>query len=144
MQTKWGDLETFSFGDTPALADELAELVLKGRKHATCWAASDGKSTEVGKRMVMLDGAGRPRAVLETVALTLCRFDEVNTSHAYDEGEDDRTLASWRRAHRKYFGRLGQFSEDMLLWCERFRVVEQLAQTADIGADKSTCNVAKT
>src|SRR4051794_785287 len=50
----WRGLETFSFGDSPALADELAALVLAGTKTATCSAASDGPSTEVGKRMVVL------------------------------------------------------------------------------------------
>ena len=53
---QWRDLEAFSFGDNPALAAELAALVLDGQKTATCWAASDGPITEVGKRMVMLDG----------------------------------------------------------------------------------------
>ena len=55
---KWNDLETFTFGDNPSLADDLAALVLAGRKRATCWAARDGKLTEVGKRTVMLDGGG--------------------------------------------------------------------------------------
>jgi uncharacterized protein YhfF len=67
--------------------------------------------------------------VVETVELTLHRFDEVDAAFAYDEGEDDRTLASWRKVHRIYFGRRGQFAEDMLLWCERFRVLEHI--TAD-------------
>jgi uncharacterized protein YhfF len=123
----WRDLEAFSSGDNPELADDLAALVLDGRKGATCWAASDGQKTEIGKRMVMLDGAGRPRAVLETVELTLRRFGEVDAAFAHDEGEDDCTLESWRKAHRVYFGRRGQFAEDMLLWCERFRVVERIA-----------------
>jgi uncharacterized protein YhfF len=48
-------------------------------------------SAEVGKRMVMLDGAGRPRAVLETVGLTPRRFDEVDAAF-FDEGEGDQTL----------------------------------------------------
>src|SRR5262249_1773392 len=120
------DLETFSFGDGPQLADELAALVLEGRKRATCWAAADGALTAVGKRMVMLDGAQRPRAVTETVELTLRRFTEVDAAFAHDEGEGDRTLAWWQSAHRSYFTRKGQFAEDMLLWCERFRVVEIL------------------
>jgi uncharacterized protein YhfF len=47
--------------------------------------------TEVGKRMVMLDGAGRPRAVLTTIELTLRRFDEVDAAF-FDEGEGDQTL----------------------------------------------------
>jgi uncharacterized protein YhfF len=126
----WRDLETFSFGDSPALADELAALVLAGRKRATCWAAADGMLTEVGKQMVMLDGAGRPRAVTQTVELTLRRFGEVDAAFARDEGEGDLTLAFWQRAHRTYFDRKGQFAEDMLLWCERFRVVEILEDGA--------------
>ena len=120
----WRSLETFSFGDGPALANELAELVLQGKKTATCWAASQGLLTEVGKRMVMLDGAGRARAVIETVELIERRFPDVDERFAYDEGEGDRTLAYWRNAHETYFSRLGQFAPDMLLWCERFRVVE--------------------
>jgi uncharacterized protein YhfF len=123
---QWRDLETFSFGDGPNLAEQLAALVLDGRKTATCWAASDGLLTEVGKRMVMLDGAGEPRAVIETVELTQRRFDEVDEQFAYDEGEGDRTLAYWRNAHRNYFARKGQFEDKMLLWCERFRVVERI------------------
>ena len=49
-------------------------------------------SAEVGKRMVMLDGAGGPRAVLTTIELTLRRFDEVDVPFAFDESEGDRTL----------------------------------------------------
>ena len=122
----WRELETFSFGDGPELADELAALVLAGRKRATCWAASQGLLTELGKGMVMLDGAGRPRAVLETVELVLRRFDEVDAGFAWDEGEGDGTLEHWRRAHRIYFTRRGEFADDMPLWCERFRLVERL------------------
>lgn len=122
----WKNLETFSFGDSPALADELAALVLAGVKTATCWAAVEGLKTEPGKLTVMLGGNGRPLAVIETVELTLRRFDEVDASFAYDEGEDDRSLASWREAHRQYFTRLGQFSPDMMVYCERFRIVERL------------------
>jgi uncharacterized protein YhfF len=116
----WRELETFSFGDGPALADKLLALVLDGRKTATCWAASEGlKGTEVGKLMVVLDGTGRPRAVIETVELTQRRFDEMDEAFAYDEDEGDRTLAYWRNAHRDYFTRNGQFEDNMLLWCER-------------------------
>jgi uncharacterized protein YhfF len=108
----WHELETFSFGDNPALANELAALVLEGRKRATCWAACEGLLTTVGKRMVMPDGSGRPRAVLETVELNQCHFDDVDEQFAFDEGEGPRpaqclaaasprplpgTLPSWQR-----------------------------------------------
>lgn len=119
-------LESFSFGDSPALADELAALVLAGVKTVTCWAAIDGALTHVGKRMVVLSGSGRPLAVIETIELTQRSFNEVDAAFAYDEGEGDRTLAYWRGAHRRYFTRLGQFSDDMLLYCERFRLVVRI------------------
>jgi uncharacterized protein YhfF len=124
----WRDYETFSFGDSPELANELVELVLAGTKRATCWAESQGLlSAEVGKLMVVLDGTGRPRAVLRTLELTKRRFDEVDEDFAFDEGEGDRSLGFWRDAHTRYFTRLGRYAPDMMLWCERFEVVELLA-----------------
>ena len=74
----------------------------------------------------VLDGADVPVAVIETTELTQRRFDEVDAAFAVDEGEGDRTLASWRRVHQNYFGRQGTFAPDMLLWCERFRLVAHL------------------
>ena len=73
--------------------------------------------------MVMLDGAGIPRAVLETVELVQRRFSEIDERFAFDEGEGDRTLTYWRTTHQSYFQRQGAFSPEMLLYCERFRVV---------------------
>jgi uncharacterized protein YhfF len=61
----WRNFETFTFGDGPELADELLDLVLQGKKRATCWAESQGLlSAEVGKLMVVLDSKGMPKAVL--------------------------------------------------------------------------------
>lgn len=122
----WTTLERFSYGDSPALADELLALVLAGRKTATCWAAREGLLTAVGKRMVACDGQARPRAVIETVSLTQRRFDEVDADWARLEGEGDGSLAAWRDAHRAYFTRNGGFAPDMPLWCEVFRVVKAL------------------
>jgi uncharacterized protein YhfF len=124
----WHELEAFSFGDSPELADELLALVLAGQKRATCWAVSEGmKGAEIGKYMVARDGAGRPRAVVQTLELTQCRYDEVDAAFAFDEGEGDRSLAYWREAHRRYFTRLKLFQPDMMLWCERFRLVMTIA-----------------
>jgi uncharacterized protein YhfF len=122
----WRDLEQFSFGDSPAMADELADLVLAGRKRATCWAVGDGPMTDVGKRIVMLDGAGIPKAVLETVELVQRRFSEIDEGFAFDEGEGDRTLEYWKTAHQQYFERHGTFNAEMLLYCERFRLIERI------------------
>ncbi len=119
------DLESFAFGDSPALADELLELVLGAKKTATCWAASEGdKGVEVGKRWIVKDGQGRPRAILETVEVERRRFEGVDKRFAFDEGEGDRSLAHWRRAHTDYFTRRGEFQPGMEVYCERFRLVE--------------------
>jgi uncharacterized protein YhfF len=123
----WRDYETFLFGDSPELANELVELVLAGAKRATCWAESQGLlSAEVGKLMVALDGYGVPRAVLRTLELNKRRFDEVDEAFAFDEGEGDRSLRFWRDAHKRYFTRLGRYAPDMMLWCERFEMVARI------------------
>jgi len=132
MAVDWRSLESFTFGDGPELADQLLALVLAGKKTATCWDAAEGlKGCEVGKAMVAKDAAGASRAVLETVELTQRRFDQVDAAFAHDEGEDDRTLESWRAAHQSYFTRNGGFAPDMLLNCERFRLVEIIGEGAD-------------
>jgi uncharacterized protein YhfF len=121
------ELESFAFGDSPELADELLGLVLIGKKTATCSAASEGdKGVVVGKRWIVKDGQGRPSAVLETIEVMRRRFGEVDAAFAHDEGEGDRTLADWREAHTDYFTRRSEFSPDMEPNCERFRLVEVL------------------
>jgi uncharacterized protein YhfF len=119
------EMDSFSFGDSAELADELLELVLIGKKTATAWAAAEGdKGVVVGKRWIVKDGQGRSGAILETVELTRRRFGEVDAAFAHDEGEGDRSLAWWREAHIRYFTRRGEFSPEMELYCERFRLIE--------------------
>jgi uncharacterized protein YhfF len=120
----WAELESFAFGDSPEMADRLLAFVLSGSKRATCWSVADGQQTYPGKQMVVRDGAGRPRAVVETVELEQRRFHDVDLQFALDEGEGDRTLDDWRRGHQAYFERNGGFDPEMMLWCERFRLIE--------------------
>ncbi len=126
----WRSLESFAFGDSPEMADRLLGFVLSGAKTATCWSVRDGQQTEVGKRMVVNDGAGQPRAIIETVSLEQLRFNEVGWTFALGEGEGDECLEDWRDGHRAYFTRNGGFAPDMMLWCERFRLVEILGEGA--------------
>jgi uncharacterized protein YhfF len=127
----WRSLERFAFGDSPEMADRLLGFVLSGAKTATCWSIRDGQQTQVGKRMVVQDGAGRPRAVIETVSLEQLAFDQVPWSFAAAEGEGDRDLEDWRAGHQAYFTRNGGFAPDMPLWCERFRLIEILGEGAE-------------
>ncbi|MEO0823284.1 MAG: ASCH domain-containing protein, partial [Pseudomonadota bacterium] len=121
----------FAFGDTPALADELLARVLAGVKTATCGARRQfgpGREPlpEVGRRDVVLDGAGRPAAVIETTEVVLRRYCEVPAGFTLAEGEGD--FADWDRGHRNYFARTGGFDPEMEVVCERFRLVETLAR----------------
>lgn len=118
---------SFCFGDSPELASELAALVISGRKRATANTPADPDCPEVGQIWIVPDGGERPVCVIETLEPTTRRFDEIDAEFAFEEGEDDRTLASWRQAHEAYFRRLGVFSPDMTLISERFRLVEVLA-----------------
>jgi uncharacterized protein YhfF len=121
---QYRSLRTFAFGDGPELADELLELVMKGIKTATCSTEDEPNTSMPGERWIVLDGRGEPACVIETTEVTYRRFGDVDAAFAYEEGEGDRSLAYWRTAHRNYFGRQGKFSEDMMLMCERFRLLE--------------------
>ena len=125
-------LEQFAFGDSPAMADELLALVLEGKKTATCWPASQGlKGSAPGARYVVLDGAGAPRAVIESTELVQRRFDEVPDDFAAEDGEGDLSRAHWAAVHQDCFTREGAYAPDMMLWCERFRLVEIIGEGAD-------------
>jgi uncharacterized protein YhfF len=126
---RYRGLRSFAFGDTPKLADELLELVIKGVKTATCSTEDEPNTSTPGERWVVRDGSGAPRCVIETVEVSYRRYNEVDAAFAREEGEGDLSLDYWRDAHRRYFGRLGRFSEDMMLMCERFRLVEVFADS---------------
>ena len=106
------------------LADKLLDLVIRGVKTATCSTEDEPNTSTPGERWIVLDGRGEPRCVIESTEIGYRRFSEVDAAFAFEEGEGDRSLDHWRAAHRAYFGRQGKFSEDMMLMCERFRLVE--------------------
>jgi uncharacterized protein YhfF len=129
--------ETFAFGDSEALADELAALVLFGVKRATAGAVWSYKAE--GKRLprpgdlsIMTNWAGSPRCVIETTQVDVMPFCQVGADFAAAEGEGDGSLAYWRASHRAYFTREchaagREFSEALLISCERFEVIYQPA-----------------
>jgi uncharacterized protein YhfF len=126
-------LEAFHFDDNQPSADELAALVLAGRKRATAgllWA----HSAEVrplprpGDLSIVTNFHGDALCVIETRQVNIVPFDKVSAEFAAVEGEGDGSLAYWRRAHEAFFARecqrLGrQPAPDMPVVCERFEVV---------------------
>jgi uncharacterized protein YhfF len=123
---------TWCFGDTVELADELLELVARGVKRATAGAVADYEAEgealpSVGDLSIVTDGAMRPRLVLEVTDVRVGPMSSVDDQFAFDEGEGDRTRASWLDGHSWYFrrayARLGlEFHPDIPLVFERFAV----------------------
>jgi uncharacterized protein YhfF len=122
----------FSFGDSRELADELATLARQGIKTATCSALLGYEIDQTplpqkGDLSVVLDGSGNPVLVIETIEVFVVPFNEVSEQFAFEEGEGDRSLAYWRKAHENYFRRNDfkdrVFDERVPVVCERFRVV---------------------
>jgi histidinol-phosphate aminotransferase len=120
----------WSFGATAEQADELLALVLGGSKTGTAssawdYAAEGEPLPVVGELSVILDGAAEPRAVVQTVAVAVVPFNEVDESHAFAEGEGDRSLAHWRRVHENFWREHSArgFAPDMPVVCERFELI---------------------
>jgi uncharacterized protein YhfF len=100
----------WSFGDQPAMADELLGLVLDGTKTATAsllWYYEEGGETipAVGDLSIITDGNGAPRALIRTTQIEIVPYDEVTAEHAFREGEGDRTLDTWRTEHTRFWTR---------------------------------------
>ncbi|MCI0583201.1 MAG: ASCH domain-containing protein [Chloroflexi bacterium] len=123
--TAWG------FGDDgkPELMTKLGLLVRDGPKRATTGLEADyGDGSEplprVGDHSVILDGEGRPLCIIRTTAVEIRPFGAVDEAFAWDEGENDRTLAGWRAAHEWYFDTVGTLvDDDTRVVLERFAKV---------------------
>ncbi len=128
-----GALDVFYFGNTPALAAKLAHLVVKGVKRGTTgWVAACEREAvtipEAGTVAIVTDGFGYALCAIQSDRVEHLRFGDVDASHAWAEGEGDRTLDSWRDSHVDYFqgeaARLGlTFTEDSVVFFEHFRVL---------------------
>lgn len=131
LRSRFPGAESFTFGDSQALCDDLLARVRSGRKTATCGALRDFEEggeamPRPGRIDIALTWDGAPACAIRTITVEICRFDQVTEDFAQAEGEDD-SLASWQQGHRAYFERNGGWFADMRLVCERFELVEDFA-----------------
>jgi uncharacterized protein YhfF len=127
------DYDVVAFGDGPEMATDLAELTVAGIKRATAGLmrqfGPDGEPPAVvGGYVVLLDGAGRPRAVWRTTEVRIGPLNSVDERFAWDEGEGERTRAWWLSAHRRFFERRAaaqgfRMHDEIETMFERFEIV---------------------
>lgn len=125
--------EVFRVGLSAENADQGAQLILSGTKTSTSslhyeYEALNKRLPEVGSLSVLADGRGVPACVVQTDEVEVKPFSDVDAQFAYDYGEWDRTLETWREHCWSYYAEQCNYlgiapSEDMLLVCERFSVV---------------------
>mgnify|MGYP000002152080 CR=1 FL=1 len=95
-----------ALGPTRALADEIALLVRNGvkRAHATLKREFEQDLEPLpgpGDHLVVLDGAGHPRAIVRNSHVELRHFNQIDDEFAFAAGEGDLTLQWWLVAHRQ-------------------------------------------
>lgn len=130
LNIKYPDANAWQIGDSPELANALADLVIKGLKTASCGSLASYQQEEfaprIGSYNIILNGEDVPVCVIRLVSMRLVRFCDVTAEFARKEGEGDLSLAYWRKEHQRFFTREGYFAEDMELIAEEFEVVEVL------------------
>lgn len=124
-------VSSWQFGDDP---DYLAKLVIDGVKTATCsglifYEKENEPLPSVGDYSVILNSKDEPLAIIKTVEVKKMPMNEVSEDFAIAEGEGDRTYRYWKETHIQFFTKelheLGlEFSEDMILVCERFILID--------------------
>ena len=122
--------EAWAFGETP---DELAALVVSGRKTATAsayplYALEQEPLPRAGEYSVILDSREQAVCIIRTTRVYVTPFREIGADHARREGEGDLSLAYWRSVHERFFWEeLAEagltFDEEMPVVCEEFACV---------------------
>ena len=116
----------YTFGDSPALADELLSLVIAGQKTATTDWPARSRNWGSGDLHVILDGAARPAALVQSREATEKKFLDVDERFAWEEGGGDRSLKRWREEYSNFWKRGSngsKWSENEKVLCEKFEVI---------------------
>ncbi len=132
----------FGFAGTE-LRRQLVDAILRGEKTAGTGLLADyqrdgDEPGSPGERQLLVDFDDRPVAIIEITDVTIRRMADVDLEFAIAEGEGFASVADWRAAHERFFGsyieeiRSGvgdpewQLTDDTLVTCERFQVVQRL------------------
>lgn len=114
-------------------ANDLAKLVIEGTKRGTAslydfYKIDDEELPEVYDYSIITNWDGIAQCIIRTKKIIILPFKDVNEEMAEIEGEGDKSLEYWRRAHINFFTQELEeydieFSEDMPVVFEEFEVV---------------------
>lgn len=126
--------EAWAFCGGGPVGDELADLVIAGKKFGTASAYDEyaiedelDEIPKVGDYSVIIKDDEEAVCVIRNYEVYIRAFGEVPPFHAFSEGEGDRSLKYWREVHKEAFeeglDECGiELTEDSLVICEKFSV----------------------
>jgi len=118
----------YCFGDTP---DELAAMVVKGEKTATCnalrlYELNNRVLPKVDDYNIILNKVLEPVVLIQLEKVEFVPYDEIDENFAIAEG--DGSYENWDNIHTRFFtDALSQFNETfnrkIILVCQHFKVL---------------------
>lgn len=98
------------FCDNEKCANELAALVSNGIKRATTslllWYENGNEiMPEINDVNIVTDWNGFAQCIIKTKKVLVLPFKNVDSEMAFTEGEGDKSLDYWRKAHVSFFER---------------------------------------
>ncbi|MEQ6205036.1 ASCH domain-containing protein [Enterococcus mundtii] len=125
--------EQWGWEETP-MADELADLILKGIKTASCSSYDEclyydeAPLSKIGSYTIVLNSKDEPVGIIKYTDMTVMPMNEVTEEIARAEGEGDLSYDYWYKVHKKFFRELlpqigKEFYEEIPLAVERFELI---------------------
>ncbi|HVR47145.1 MAG TPA: ASCH domain-containing protein [Candidatus Binatia bacterium] len=102
----------WTLGDGPALADELAAMVVDGSKRASAgllrdFASQNEPLPRTGDHVILVDGQSTPRCVICITRVEVNLIRDVDERFVQKNGGGDGSIAWWLTANLRYFKRQG-------------------------------------
>lgn len=123
-----------AFGDSKSQQDELAALVIAGRKRATAglafWCGYDRElAPRPGDLHIVTDGSGCPQGLIRITEVNEAPFIAVDDQFAHDEGEGDGSRAYWLAEHQRFFA--AELAREGLAMADSVKVMFQRFELLD-------------
>lgn len=133
----------FQFGSD---ADGLLSLVILGYKTKTSslyelYKLDNSELPKENDYSIILDSKNNAICLIRNTKVEIKKYKDVNEDDAYHEGEDDRTLSSYRIAHNEFFECEAKeynitFNDESLIVIKTFEVVYSLYTLSKLTDDE--------